>query len=465
MYQAAQDVLDDAPFGYMEHFDHTLLHPVAALILGGLILFALFSPKKLALLPLLAVVCLIPRAQQVSLAGLDFTFLRIMILVIGARVVLRGEYRGVRWRAPDLVMVLWACAYSAAYVAQWGTSGSVIFVAGKFFEGLGLWFAVRCLVRSWDDLRTFGVALAALAVVVGVAFAYEATAARNVFSVFGGVPETPIVREGRLRCQGPFPHPILAGCFWAALLPYIVSLWWWRSSLDRLAAVAGTVGSLVIIVACASSTPAVAVIVGLGAAGWFHFRRFTKLLLTVSVFGLTLLQLVMSRPVWFLLERIDVSGGSTGYHRALLLDRTVANFSEWAFFGVKSTEHWDAYGALKDVTNEFVLNGVRGGFLGFALFIVVVWMCFRRVGWLWRDAGANRARAIVAWALGVSLLCHAANFMAVSYFGQVTFASYFSLAVIVSLSETVPREVAGRRAVRAVPVLTRAAPPAEASSP
>ena len=43
-------------------------------------------------------------------------------------------------------------------------------------------------------------------------------------AAMGGVPEITVVREGRLRCQGAFAHPILAGCFWAEQLPLIAAL-------------------------------------------------------------------------------------------------------------------------------------------------------------------------------------------------------------------------------------------------
>ena len=456
-----QDALEDPAFGELEHFNQTMLHPLAGVVLAGFGLLALFLPRKYSLLPILALVCLIPSAQRVTLLGLDFTVLKIMVLIGCLRLLLRGEYRGIRWQAPDTVMVLWGLAYSAAYILLWESSGAAVWVAGKMFEGLGLYFIIRCLVRTWDDLRTFSVGLAVLAVVVSIAFVRESTTGQNIFSIFGGVPETPVIREGRLRCQGAFPHPILAGCFWVALMPYMVALWWGRSRANRLAAFMGSVCALIIMITCASSTPIISLMVGLGAGGWFHFRHHTRLLRYSVVVGLVALHLVMSRPVWFLLARIDVSGGSTGYHRALLIDRAIANFPEWALIGTKSTESWDAYGALKDVTNEFVLTGVRGGFLGLVLFVLVIWMCFGRVGYLWRSAGVNRERAILSWALGVSLLCHVTNFMAVSYFGQVTFGWYFSLAVIVSLSESMRAGGAGqRRRLR-----TRAGPTPKAPSP
>jgi hypothetical protein len=440
-----QDALEDQAFGVLEHFNQTNLHPLAGVALGVLGLLALFLPRRFSLIPVLALVCLVPSAQRLTVLGLDFTILRIMVLIGGFRILVRGEVGEIRWQAPDTVMVLWCFAYSAAYILLWGTFGSAIWVSGKMFEGLGLYFIIRCLLRSWDDLRIFSLALVALSVVVSIALVYESLMARNLFSIFGGVPETPAIREGRLRCQGAFPHPILAGCFWVALMPYMIALWWRRYRFYRSAAAIGAACSIIIIITCASSTPIISLMAGIGAGAWFLLRHYTALLRYAVLGGLVVLHLFMKSPVWFLLARIDVSGGSTGYHRSLLIDRAISNFSEWALIGTKSTEHWDDYGALKDVTNEFVLTGVRGGFLGLALFVLIIWMCFGRVGRLWRSAGSDYVKSVAAWALGVSLLCHVTSFMAVSYYGQVIFGWYFSLAVIVSLSEPGKTGGHGRR--------------------
>jgi hypothetical protein len=86
----------------------------------------------------------------------------------------------------------------------------------------------------------------------------------------------------------------------------------------------------------------------------------------------------MKAPVWFLLARLTVVGGSTGYHRAYLIDRAIANFGEWFLVGVPSTSHW-GWG-LQDVTNQFIVEGTRGGLLTLVLFVAVIVYCFKGLG-------------------------------------------------------------------------------------
>ena len=54
-------------------------------------------------------------------------------------------------------------------------------------------------------------------------FLIESQTGRNLFSAFGGVPVLTDMREGKLRCSGAFGNSILAGCFWASLMPLMVA--------------------------------------------------------------------------------------------------------------------------------------------------------------------------------------------------------------------------------------------------
>ena len=102
-----------------------------------------------------------------------------------------------------------------------------------------------------------------LLIPVAAAMVYENLAFRNVFAVFGGVPEIPQIREGRIRSQGPFAHPILAGTVGAVCLPLALVLW----SRYRREAWIGIVTCLVIVFFSASSGPILSVLAVVVAAG------------------------------------------------------------------------------------------------------------------------------------------------------------------------------------------------------
>jgi hypothetical protein len=76
----------------------------------------------------------------------------------------------------------------------------------------------------------------------------EMATGRNAFASFGGVHEIAQMRNGLLRCQGPFAHPILAGTFGATQLPLFIALWF-QEGRSKLLPLAAMLSSLVIMIA------------------------------------------------------------------------------------------------------------------------------------------------------------------------------------------------------------------------
>jgi hypothetical protein len=158
----------------------------------------------------------------------------------------------------------------------------------------------------------------------------------------------------------------------------------------------------------------------------------------------------MKAPVWDLLARIDIAGGSTGFHRANLINQAISHADEWWLIGsTVGSAHWGYDTA--DVTNEYLVNCLHGGVLQLVLFVGMISLCFRDVGRTLRAAKGNSNQrgnsyqTHLAWAMGVSLFIHATSFIAVSYFGQINMIWYMLLAMIVSLSPTNSRLRAAMR--------------------
>jgi len=58
------------------------------------------------------------------------------------------------------------------------------------------------------------------------------------------------------------------------------------------------------------------------------------------VFTLVGLHLVMHGPVWSIVEKIDLTGSSSSYHRYMLIDNWVRHFGDWWFIGTKDNGSW-----------------------------------------------------------------------------------------------------------------------------
>jgi hypothetical protein len=269
----------------------------------------------------------------------------------------------------------------------------------------------------------------------------ERLTAHNLLSVFGGVPAITLVREGHLRCQGAFRHPILAGTFGATQLPLFVALGVCWPEYRRLAA-AAAVGTLIIVITASSSgalMAAAAAATGLALWRWRFHMRMLRWAAVLIVLGLAM---VMHAPVWYLLAKLGNALGGTGWHRAYLIDQAVAHFDEWWLFGTTYTAHWGPGGLvigadpnMMDITNHYIMEGVKGGLLKLVLFFLIVILCFKSLGrWLLSPA-AEAAPALFVWALGVSLFSHCVSFISITYFDQIIVIWYWLLAVVGVLAD------------------------------
>jgi hypothetical protein len=146
----------------------------------------------------------------------------------------------------------------------------------------------------------------------------------------------------------------------------------------------------------------------------------------------------MQAPVYYLLARIDVAGGSTGWYRARLIESALEHIGEWWAIGTADTGHWMATGLDRthaDITNQYIHMGVTGGIALLVLFVWLLATAFQYVGRTVHEApdGTSADVGFLAWALGSSLFAHTATFVSVSYFDQSFVMLYLTLAAIAAM--------------------------------
>jgi hypothetical protein len=417
--------------------DVTTLHPMGVGALVVACMAILMSPVRLAPVYLLALAIYIPTAQRMVVAGADFPLLRFAALVALGRIAVGGGFRGLSLGGIDFLVALGALMKILCIPIVSGKPNLVFQQIGSGIDTLGIYMVIRGTVRDLADLRRFSTAALVVAAPATALFLIERATGRNMLSVFGGVPMFTAVREGKLRCQGAFSHAILAGCFFVALLPLWIGRW--REGFrGKTIACVGTAVALLVVFCCSSSTPVVAtVFLTAGFAGYFLWSS----LRAVWVSGLVLafiLNFVMKHGVWHLIARIDMVGGSTGYHRYLLIDAAINHFGEWALMGTTSTMHWG--NGLFDITNQYILEGVRGGFVAtLALFGSMV-LAFRGIGYWLRRLPPGGMDHFMVYAVGAAIFGQMAIFLAVSYFGQTIMIWYVTIAFGGMIAEQARRD-------------------------
>ena len=203
------------------------------------------------------------------------------------------------------------------------------------------------------------------------------------------------------------------------------------------------------VITSASSGPAMSAIFAALALSLWRFRDRIYLLRRAFVALYLILAVAMEAPVYYLIARIDLAGGSTGWHRARLIESAFEHFDEWWLAGTDYTRHWMPTGVSwsadhTDITNHYLQLGVVGGLPLLLLFIWMLQLAFAAVGRYLKAQATlgepNFDEGFVAWALGASLFAHAATSMSVSYFDQSFVFLYLVLACIASLDAARPAE-------------------------
>jgi len=385
-------------------------------------------PKKSFLLPFILAACFVPADQRVIIFDLDFTPLRILVLVGFFRTILLGERLTFKWNRFDKLVLVWAICGALIYIIQWANMRALIYKCGVLFDAIGLYWLFRINISSWGEIKWATKVFAFCSLVLAVLVGLEWATGQNPFAALGRV-ETD-VREGRYRCQASFPHSIMLGLFWATLVPLFIGFA--RQDKSKLLFWSAVAASAFIVAATASSTPVLTLLFVLIILCGYRWREYTACAGWGLFASLIALHIVMQAPVWHLISRIGVIGGSTGWHRYHLIDQAINHFGEWLFLGCRSTAHWGR--GLTDITNQYILEGVRGGFVTLVLFLVMIYMALRILLRLSLQHQEHKQQFLI-WCFLVIILGHCVSFLGVSYFGQIMMWWYMTLAAVSFLYE------------------------------
>lgn len=397
--------------------------------------FALVTLRReWAPLPLLIGSCYMTLGQAIEIGPLTFFAIRILIAVGLLRIVLKGERLEGGLNSFDWLIFTWFFWTVLSGIFHENASAVFISRLGLIYNALGLYLLLRIFCPKIEDVVRLCRVIAIIFVPIALEMLFERAFGKNLFSFFGGISEFPAVRDGNIRAQGPFRHSILAGTVGAVSLPYMIGLW----HRYRGTAIIGIIACVTIIYASASSGPVMSAILAVGGMWMWRYRsllRF-KYCLVFAILVYLLLDLVMRAPAYYLLARIDIIGGSTGWHRAKLIRSSLDYIGEWWLYGTAYTRHWMPYGVPwsnehADITNQYIMQGVLGGIPLLLLFIAILLKGFFVLDRIIRkETNSDLEKKFIQWSIGASLLAHTATFISVTYFDQSIIFFYITLAAI-----------------------------------
>lgn len=237
-------------------------------------------------------------------------------------------------------------------------------------------------------------------------------------------------QEGRWgfdRAMGPFNHPILFGCVFSMFMPYIYYLrnqknsWRYLSYIFLAGAALGSMSSM-------SSGPWIMTIVVLFCFLLEPVRKYIKYLLLVIVLGCIFIAIISNRPFYYVIVSYCNPIGGAGYHRARLIEISMRFFHEWCLLGYKGQDPgWGIYMGMThtDVTNMFLLQGVRYGFGGMLAFCGIFYFAYAGI-WKVQKRLRSKEDDLFFWAIKCMMFATIITMMSVGYFGQ-TLTLFFAL--------------------------------------
>ncbi|WP_299194627.1 hypothetical protein [uncultured Erythrobacter sp.] len=293
------------------------------------------------------------------------------------------------------------------------------------------YLVARQTIRTFNDLRTLLIALAPIAIVICGMMVLEAVShtrfirggAQALFGSLGAVEYGAEVgqarlsdtRFGMLRATGPFSHPILAGVFFAALLPlyYFSRLRGWPA-LTGIAAGVGAIFSL-------SSAAFLGIGMFVLLSVYDRIRQVVVFLnwpifIAALAALMTVLHVLSQNGLISVLIRFTFNPAS-GYYRLMIWEYGSRSVEAYPWFGIAYAQFKGLAWMNSSVDAVWLALAIRHGLpapllLGLAVIIAIGGLAFSAS----RDRSINSAARI---GLAISLTMFFILGFTVSYFGGI----------------------------------------------
>jgi hypothetical protein len=258
-------------------------------------------------------------------------------------------------------------------------------------------------------------------VIQGTCMMSEQSTHQNVFAVFGA--HEPTIREGHLRSEGVL-GTLFGGAFAGVSIPLF--FWLWTEKESKKVAVAGIIGATAMVLATHASTAWSAYGSSLLGLCFWPLRKQMRLVRWGIAATLVVLHLVMNGPVWSLIEKIDLTGGSSSYHRYELVDNCIRHFSDWWLLGYRYYGRWGF--DMWDLCNQFVVAALTGGLITLVFFIMIYSRSFGLIGKTIKQIKVDREQAWLLWCLGADLFANVVASFGINYMIQLQIMLFVLIA-------------------------------------
>ena len=413
--------------------------PILVIGIFASILVIVLKPKY-ALVVYLAIVIWFPDYLRLSIGTIDISCSRIVGTVLLARCLFDNRLRTkFKWSLLDKAVLLNLFVFVAVTLITQPTWATIENRSGFLMDTLFAYMIARYIVTDKEKLITVIKCTSIILVPLAILGVMEAITGWQPFVPLRRFKpwntNTDVVvtnvgsRWGFTRATGPFGHPILLGGGFAMFLPLIYTLRYeknvWKTFVYVLSAImiAGALSSM-------SSGPWVMIAVVVFCLFMENHKTWVKPLLQFSIISIIGIQLISNRSFYHVIFSYISLIGGTGYHRARLIDAAIRDFGKWWLAGYGGKDPgWGLGVSWSDITNEYIMSGVKYGLAGVIVICYVLYASFKSLRAAYRKEVDPYLKSIY-WSLGSLLTAVSIVWMSVSFFGQLTIILYICLGII-----------------------------------
>lgn len=405
-------------------------------------LLILLSRPIYGLVIYIAVLFFYPGYLVLQIGTIDLPAMRVAVTVLLVKCILNKKIRTVfQWNKLDT----WITVFIAWGIVIKLLTGPMMEAlenrAGDMMNTLFAYFAARLCITNRQELIKFikfvcilFIPLAVIGIIESTT-GWQAFAALRVYCPWRPEAISLMSRWGFQRAMGASGQPILFGVIFCMFFPLVSYLrhqkgYWRGFSFVFLCLI--FVGALTSM----SSGPWIMIFFSLAALLMEKYKYLLKSIFIVFVAGCVFIGFGSNRPFYHVLISLANPVGGSGWHRARLIDASMHYFSEWFLIGYgERNPNWGEFlggVANTDITNEFVLMGVRYGLVGVILLCGILTVAFRGLHHIYINSTDKDLHSL-CWILGCTLASIIFVWISVSFFGAATPLYYCIMGIIGSV--------------------------------
>ncbi len=394
-----------------------------------------------------------PQYVTLSIATLDFSVSRVLILVLFLKFVLYYRLqRQFRWEIPDTIFLLAFILPTLSLFANESPQTIIVRQGGVFLDTILSYLCIRMAIRKREDFLKFVKGAILVGIYLAILGVYQSVTWHNpmgflkYYAAWDYMVQNPTieyhVRHNLYRSDVTFGQYIGFGMFFAALCPICLTL----KAQDNGWATWRIWGCFVVLffglVSSMSSGPLFSIVVAICFLFFYPYRRFWKLALAGLIFLCFFVELYSNRHFYDVLTRFAFSGQTATYRIELYEEAFGGGMRDhwlcgWGYAGLYPRGPDDPFNwKHRDMTSQYIAALMRHGLMGLIPLLIMTFYYYRRLYQAYCLARTERDQWVI-WCLTAALVGWSVGTLTVGFVGQMVQLSSLLIGIACNMPDII----------------------------